>query len=374
MYKENHISIPGISGIIDINRCIKVLTKCIDIIDLKEQVIESIKIESPPPVIDTEGLNIGDEGMWHGGERRILDFDELGNVEIIEIGTENHTKVSLNQFKKEFRKFPEENVKHGLVVGETYNRIDGKGTITNIREENGEIYIDYDFENGLIKKSETQKIDGFKNSLKKEAEDKNEWSEAISTLDMLLQDEPGNSEWLEAKETLEMLGGSELSEKPKVLLQPKIEAEEMWNNLTTKERKNFLTNHKLSDFKGAHLAKYKFLDDRIKQKIQERVKRLNPDINPKVYAALLEEAKADKKWAIEKEKEVGREWEGASEVSRKMLAEKLDKSVEELAKEHHNWLSVRAHAVSETTGYPIDKAAKKKWEELSGEEIKSTSK
>ncbi len=59
----------------------------------------------------TEGLNIGDEGSWLGGERRVKGFDDIGNVIIIdldeagnEVGEER--KVSKEAFEKEFAKFP----------------------------------------------------------------------------------------------------------------------------------------------------------------------------------------------------------------------------------------------------------------------------
>ncbi len=91
-------------------------------------------------------------------------------------------------------------------------------------------------------------------------------------------------------------------------------------------------------------------------------------INKKFYAKMLEEAKEDKKWAIEKEKEVGREWKEGSNMSREMLAERLDKSVEELAKSKYSYSKMRAFAQTEI-GKPIDEAAKEKWEKITGEEI-----
>ena len=94
--------------------------------------------------------------------------------------------------------------------------------------------------------------------------------------------------------------------------------------------------------------------------------------NEKVYQAMIDEAKEDKKWAEKKVKEVGREWKWASEVSKEMLNEYLDKSVEQIAKEHYNYLFLRAHSTGKVYGMeqPIDKPAKEKWEKLSGKKIK----
>ncbi len=445
MFKQNDIVIPGIGGIIELNHCIKILEKCIDIIDLKERVVDSIKIEPPAPIFYTEGLNVGDEGMWHGAERRILGFDDLGNVEIIQVGTDRHTKVSIDQFKKEFAKFPEENKK------EFYNKHalpkDGSGihinmpAIGHLKEDN--IILKYqpdtfgfdifkneshqgsitekevmsNLENGMyvITKTEPPKRtsdffelgtpaiykgdageivmrdekkgillypnknysgpdrifiipDEWSEVLKFSEEtaslqapdNDTDFSEAISTLDMLLQDEPDNSEWLEAKETLQMLQPG--NETP--------EAEKIWNKWKPKMRQSFLNNNKLSEYKGARLAKYNFLADEIKEKLSDHIKEKRGDVNKKVYAALLKEARADKEWAKKKEKEVGREWKSGSEMSRQMLTDRLDKTADQLAMESYDYLKLRAHAVSKSTNYPIDKPSKEKWEKLSGEKIK----
>ena len=48
-------------------------------------------------------------------------------------------------------------------------------------------------------------------------------------------------------------------------------AEEIWNEYTIQQKAHFLRDHNLSDYIGAHLAKYKFLADAIKQKFTEHI-------------------------------------------------------------------------------------------------------
>lgn len=90
--------------------------------------------------------------------------------------------------------------------------------------------------------------------------------------------------------------------------------------------------------------------------------------NEKVYADMLRQAKEDKEWA-EMTKHDKKWMKNASEVSKKMLNDFLDKSVEELADESYKYFKMRSYAVS-SSGNPIDPSAKQKWEDLSGETIK----
>ncbi len=91
--------------------------------------------------------------------------------------------------------------------------------------------------------------------------------------------------------------------------------------------------------------------------------------NEKVYHAMLQEAKKDKKWAEKTKKD--KKWlKSASDMSKEMLNEFLDKSVEELADNSYKYLRYRSHAMSGGVGsFHIDKPAKEKWEKLSGETI-----
>ena len=91
--------------------------------------------------------------------------------------------------------------------------------------------------------------------------------------------------------------------------------------------------------------------------------------NKKVFDALLIEAQKDKDWAIEKVKEVGREWKEACKISVDMLNERLDKSVQELAESKYSYLKMRAHAKGNSHSGFIAPDAKAKWEKLSGEVI-----
>ena len=91
--------------------------------------------------------------------------------------------------------------------------------------------------------------------------------------------------------------------------------------------------------------------------------------NEKVYLALLEEAREEKAWAEKMSKD--KEWmSSASNVSKDMVAEALDKSAEELANTSYNYLEYRAH-MTDKTGYHTDKPSKEKWEKLSGRKIAS---
>lgn len=64
----------------------------------------------------TEGIDIGDEGMWHGGEFRVTGFDGTKNVVIEELNSDGEIielskrGVSLSSFKHEFAKFPIPNI------------------------------------------------------------------------------------------------------------------------------------------------------------------------------------------------------------------------------------------------------------------------
>ncbi len=64
--------------------------------------------EVPPPAF-THKFKVGDEGMWHGGERKIKGFDGIGNVIITDLDNpEKETKVSIESFDKEFTLFPKD--------------------------------------------------------------------------------------------------------------------------------------------------------------------------------------------------------------------------------------------------------------------------
>ncbi len=59
----------------------------------------------------TPGIEIGDEFMWHGGERRVKGFDDIGNVELVDVDKNGNIedkglKVSIESFLKEASKFP----------------------------------------------------------------------------------------------------------------------------------------------------------------------------------------------------------------------------------------------------------------------------
>jgi hypothetical protein len=87
--------------------------------DLKSENGEIVRNNIPEDKINylttlSAELEIGDEGMWHGTVRRIKSFDELGNVEIIELADSENSdieigtpeKISIRSFKQEFSKFP----------------------------------------------------------------------------------------------------------------------------------------------------------------------------------------------------------------------------------------------------------------------------
>ena len=85
---------------------------------------------------------------------------------------------------------------------------------------------------------------------------------------------------------------------------------------------------------------------------------------------VIEEAKKDKEWAEKTNKD--KKWKkNASNMSLDMLKKKLDKTVPELAQYSYDYLKMRSHAKGSVYGQAtsIDRAAKEKWEKLSGKEI-----
>ena len=91
------------------------------------------------------------------------------------------------------------------------------------------------------------------------------------------------------------------------------------------------------------------------------------EINQKFYDAMLLQAKENKLWAEEKLKELGtRDW-SASQVSREMFWERLDKSVEDLAMDKYKYFKMRAFA--KQGEHFIDPQAKNNWEAITGEII-----
>lgn len=92
--------------------------------------------------------------------------------------------------------------------------------------------------------------------------------------------------------------------------------------------------------------------------------------HPKVWQHSMKTANDNKKWAENKNKELGgKEWAEASEVSKNMLKEYSTKSVHDMAKHHYDYFKMRSHAMS--GGYndrPIDPSAHSKWTELTGKE------
>jgi hypothetical protein len=91
--------------------------------------------------------------------------------------------------------------------------------------------------------------------------------------------------------------------------------------------------------------------------------------HPKVEAHIREVIKKDKAWAEQKVAEVGREWPGASEMSKKMLNEYLDKTEDELLESRYPYFKMRAHAFGDGNGIAIDPQAQALWEKLTGETI-----
>lgn len=90
--------------------------------------------------------------------------------------------------------------------------------------------------------------------------------------------------------------------------------------------------------------------------------------NDKAWHWAVEESKKDKEWA--KNHEHDKEWKKmASIMSLEMLKKRLNKPVDQLAKEKYDYLKMRAHATSEITGEHIAPDSLKKWQEITKNEI-----
>jgi len=90
-------------------------------------------------------------------------------------------------------------------------------------------------------------------------------------------------------------------------------------------------------------------------------------LNPKVWRAMEQQAKENKKWAENHEFADNPDAWPASGMSQKMLKERLRKSVRELAEHSYCYLYWRAHA--QTNIGALDPADRRKWEKLTGEPI-----
>jgi hypothetical protein len=89
--------------------------------------------------------------------------------------------------------------------------------------------------------------------------------------------------------------------------------------------------------------------------------------NKEVWNYSKKEAEKNKQWAKNKKEELkGKEWE-ASQASKNMLKEYLEKPIEQLTKEYYDYFKMRSHAYSKNSGYPIAPDWNKKWKEITGE-------
>ncbi len=171
LMQESDISIDGINGIEGLNHCLKLLKKCIDFIDLQEahkhtesKLIESIKIVEPEPIIEAIEPDTYN-----------LSFTEPIYIHIPAIVHLKEENVTLIYDKENF-------VFNIMAEDRIIGVISEKKLIENL--DNGFYVIT------------TQPPIPTENT---------EWLDAISTLELLLQDEPDNTEWKEAIETLKML-------------------------------------------------------------------------------------------------------------------------------------------------------------------------
>lgn len=98
--------------------------------------------------------------------------------------------------------------------------------------------------------------------------------------------------------------------------------------------------------------------------VQVGAKGVKPTtINKEVMSHLLKEAQKNKAWAIKISKD--KEWmENASEMSKQMVKERMEKPIEELARNSYDYLKMRAAAFQ--NNYPIAKDAMTKWLQLGG--------
>lgn len=109
-------------------------------------------------------VSIGDEGMWHGGEVKVLGFDTIGNVEIVEmnndgaimLGTEK--KTALDAFMKEFAKFPA--TQSNVLSNRAQAILDEAISIYNSSDEENKKTQILAVENNL-KRNESGKLIGF---------------------------------------------------------------------------------------------------------------------------------------------------------------------------------------------------------------------
>jgi len=83
--------------------------------------------------------------------------------------------------------------------------------------------------------------------------------------------------------------------------------------------------------------------------------------NEKVWEYVVKEAKDDKQWAVDNLAMFNEEH--PLDETNKLIIGRLERSVCEMAKEHYDYFNMRSHAVSEH-GYPIDKPAQHRWEEI----------
>ncbi len=91
--------------------------------------------------------------------------------------------------------------------------------------------------------------------------------------------------------------------------------------------------------------------------------------NSKVWLELYKEAKSNKAWALDIIK-TKPEWsQNASQVSIEMLGKYLTLGSWQLAKQSYEYLEMRAFGF--TFIGPLDRSARKRWEEITGRKIKS---
>lgn len=93
--------------------------------------------------------------------------------------------------------------------------------------------------------------------------------------------------------------------------------------------------------------------------------------NSKVWKHMLDKAKEDKEWAESHEYAANPDDWPASTMSIDMLKDRLNTPVEKMAQKAYDYFYHRSHMMTDLRGvpWPLDPAAKKKWEEITGKPI-----
>jgi len=96
---------------------------------------------------------------------------------------------------------------------------------------------------------------------------------------------------------------------------------------------------------------------------------MNSKKDDKIWQHVLKESRKNKEWAKNHEHADNPDAWKASMMSVEMLKGYLNTSVEDMAEKKYFYFHMRAHATAGIFSHPIDPAAKRKWEKITGKPI-----